>query len=281
MHRTGIAAVTGSSGGIGGRVAARLAARGLAQRLIVRDAHRAPQLADAEVAEAAYGRTDAARAALRGVDTLFMVSAAEHRDRVAQHLGFVAAAADAGVQHVIYLSIVGAAEQATFTLARDHWRTEEELRSSGLAYTFLRDNLYADFVPFLVAESGDIRGPAGSGRVALVARDDVAEVAAAVLADPARFRGVTLDLTGPSALDLHEVAEVLGRHLGRPVRYVAESVAEAYASRRHYGAPDWQLDAWVSTYAAIAAGEFAATSTAVRDVTGHAPLSLERVLAAR
>ena len=81
----------------------------------------------------------------------------------------------AGVAHLVYTSFYGAAPDATFTLARDHWATEEHIRASGLAFTFLRDNLYADFLPLMADEHGVIRGPAGDGRVAAVAIDDVAD----------------------------------------------------------------------------------------------------------
>ena len=75
-----------------------------------------------------------------------------------------------------------------FTLARDHWATEQHIRGSGLPFTFLRDNLYADFLPFMVGDDGVIRGPAGDGRAALVAQDDIADAAVAVLRDAGRAR---------------------------------------------------------------------------------------------
>jgi NAD(P)H dehydrogenase (quinone) len=162
-----------------------------------------------------------------------------------------------GVQQVVYTSFFSAAPDATSTLARDHWATEQRLREAKLSVTFLRDNLYLDFFPFMIGEDGVIRGPAGRGRVASVAQDDIADVAAAVLRDPGAHASATYDLTGPAALTLDEVASVLSRHVGREVRYEEESVEEAYRSREKYGAEKWQVDAWVSTYTAIRAGEFA------------------------
>jgi uncharacterized protein YbjT (DUF2867 family) len=189
-------AVTGSTGRLGGRVARLL---GTPQRLIVRDAARAPDIAGADIAVAAYDDGAAVRAALAGVGTVFMVSGAEHPDRVAQHRSFVDAAVAAGVTHLVYTSFYAASPTATFTLARDHFATEEHIRNSGLAYTFLRDNLYADFFPLMADDQGVIRGPAGAGRVSAVATDDIAEVAATVLRDPAAHAGATYDLTGPDS----------------------------------------------------------------------------------
>jgi NAD(P)H dehydrogenase (quinone) len=271
-------AVTGSTGLLGGRVARRLAAVGRPQRLVVRDASRAPDLPGAEVAVASYRDGAAAREALRGVRTLFMVSGSENPDRVAEHRSFVDAAAEAGVEHLVYTSFLGAAPDAVFTLGRDHWATEEHLRASGLRHTILRDNLYADFLPFMVGEDGVIRGPAGTGRLSAVAQDDIADVATAVLTAPDDHAGATYAMTGPEALTLAEIATVVGRGTGRDVRYHPETVEEAYASRASYGAPDWQVDAWVSTYTAIAAGEMAAVSDDIERVTGHPATSLEELL---
>lgn len=271
-------AVTGGTGRLGGRVAQRLAGAGVPQRLLVRDPSRAPRLPGARVVRAEHADADAVAQALEGVATVLMVSGAEAPDRVQQHQTFLDAAAAAGVQHVVYTSFAGASADATFTLARDHWATEEHLRGTGTAWTALRDNLYLDVLPFLVGDDGAIRGPAGAGRVAAVAIDDVADVAAAVLLDPGSYAGQVLELTGPRALTLAEVADVLTTATGRPVRYVEETLAEAYASRGRYGVPTWQVDAWVSTYTAIAAGELERTTDDVRRVTGHPPRSLADVL---
>ena len=274
-------AITGSTGQLGGRVARRLADAGVPQRLLVRDPARAPQLPGATAVRASYGDADAVRAALEGTSTVLMVSASETADRVDQHRTFVDAAVAAGVEHLVYVSFYGAAPDATFTLARDHWATEEHVRARGLEATFLRDGLYADFATALVGEDGVIRGPAGDGRVAMVAQDDIADVAVAVLRDPAAHAGATYDLTGPEELTLTEVAAVLTAVTGRAVSYVPETLEEAFASRASYGAPDWQVEAWVSTYTAIAAGELAGVSPAVPDLTGHPARTLEQVLRAR
>ena len=181
MSQPGFVAVTGATGAVGGRVARLLAERGVRQRLVVRDPSRAPDLPGSEVAQATYDDADALKAAFTGVDAVFLVSAAEHPERIRQHLTAVDAVADAGVDRVVYTSFLGASPECTFTLGRHHWLTEERLRERDLAYTALRDSLYLDFMSFLAGADGVIRGPAGDGALAPVARDDVADVAVAVL----------------------------------------------------------------------------------------------------
>jgi uncharacterized protein YbjT (DUF2867 family) len=218
-------------------------------------------------------------AALEGVRTVFLIPAHETADRVEQHRTAVDAASDAGVEHLVYLSYIDASEDSTFTLGRQHGATEAHIRASGLAYTFLRMNLYVDFIPSMAGEDGVIRGPAGDGRLAAVARADIAEAAAAVLAGEGH-EGAIYDLTGPEAFSLAEAAETITRVTGTPVRYHDETVEEAYASRAGYGAPEWLLEAWVSTYTAIADGDLERVSDDVRRLTGRAPQSLEAFLRA-
>jgi uncharacterized protein YbjT (DUF2867 family) len=271
--------VTGATGHLGGRIARLLAARGVPQRLVVRSPDRAPSLSGATVAQASYGDRGAVRAALEGLDVVLMVSAAESENRLEEHRTFVDAAVDAGVQHLVYVSFFGAAPDATFTLARDHYATEQHIERTGLAWTYLRDNLYADFLPMLAGEDGVVRGPAGDGRVSMVAQDDIAGAAVAVLLEPGTHQNRAYDLTGPESLTLAEATAVMTRVLGRPFTFQDETLEEAHASRGSYGAPSWQVDAWVSTYTAIASGELAPVSGDVERLTGRPPTPLADVLA--
>lgn len=273
-------AVTGATGGIGGRVARRLAAAGARQRRLCRDPSRAPDLPGAETVPADFADPASYRAALAGVQTLLLVSASENADRVRLHTGAVDAAVAAGVTRIVYLSFLAAGPDVTFTFARDHWHTEQHIRTTGVGYTFLRDSLYQDALPYFADSSGVIRGPAGDGRFAPIARDDIADVAAAVLLRPDGHAGRTYDLTGPEPVSLAGVASELSRAAGRPVRYQPETLAEAYASRSHFGAPEWEVAGWVTSYAAIATGELDLVSDAVAEVAGHPPMSFAEFLAA-
>ena len=277
MNTPNLIAVTGSTGALGGRVAARLAAAGVRQRLVVRDPARAPDLPNVEIAQATYDDADALREAFAGTDAVFLVSAAEHPERVRQHLTAVDAVAAAGVERVVYTSFLGAAPDATFTLARHHWVTEERLRERGLAYTALRDSMYLDFLPFMAGAEGVIRGPAGEGRFAPVARDDIADVAVAVLLAEGHERA-TYDVTGGALQTMAEWAAELSEISGRPVTFQDETLEEAWQSRASYGAPDWEVEGWITSYAAIAAGELAVVSDTVDRLAGHPPTTLRQLI---
>ena len=302
-------AVTGATGELGRRIASRLAAMRIPQRLIVRDAARAPALPRAQVIGAvSYGDDAAMRRALVGVQILFLVSARDRfgvnhlcaknhappppYDRVQQHRVAVNAAAAVGVRHIVYLSFVNAVADAVFILARDHFHTEEHIRASGIPFTFLRAGLYADNVPQYVSGDDVIRAPAGDGRAAWVARDDVADAAVAILTGSGHV-GCTYDVTGPEALSMAETAERLSAVVGREIVYKAQTPEEARAERTTSrlekfdaerrmltgrGLDAYEVDVFVTHFLQIAEGDLGRVSDAVPILTGHPAQSLAEYL---
>ena len=272
MARSAGIAVTGATGAIGGAVATRLARKGAEQRLVVRDAERAPHLPGAVVVEASYDDPVAMREALSGITTLFFVSVKSSAERLREQTTAVDAAVAAGVSRIVHLSVIGAAPQATFSFARDQHLIERRIRESGLVGTVLRPALYADNVPHFCSVDGVIRGPAGDGRVSWVAREDVADAAVGVLLGSGHD-GSSYEITGPAALTMRETAAALAEITGREIRFEDETPAGARASRAGSG-PPWEVEDWVSSYEAAANGEMASVSGAVRKLTGRDPQSL-------
>lgn len=274
-------AITGATGAVGSRVAARLAAKGAQQRLIVKDPTRAPKIDGAEIRQASgYIAGGEMRAAMEGAHTLFLIPGRESAIRVAEHITAVNAAVAADIERIVYLSFAPAAADAVCTLARDHYATEQHIRTTGIPFTFLRMNLYLDgIVRFFVSPAGVIQGPADDGQVAAVLRDDVADGCAAVLTSDGHD-GATYDLTGREAFTLAGAAEEMSRASGKAISFHDETVDEAYASRAVYAAPDWEVAGWVTSYTGIAAGEFATISDQIKRLAGHEPLTLAEYLAA-
>jgi len=270
-------AVTGATGELGGRVARELSSRGLEQRLIVRDPARAPKLPGAAVVTASYEDSETMARALEGASTLFLVSGHEDPDRISLHRKAIEGARLAGVERIVYTSFMGAAPNATFPYARDHGATEQAVREAGISLTSMRDTLYADFAPRFVGDDGVIRAPAGHGRVAWVARADVARLAAVLLTEPGH-EGQIYDVSGPHAIDLHETARILTKATRRAITYHAETLVEAKESRA--GHPDWLVDGWVGSYLMLDTGEGSVTSHTIEHLTGHRPMTLSEFLAA-
>jgi uncharacterized protein YbjT (DUF2867 family) len=271
--------LTGATGHVGRRAAELLAEHGDVLRLAVRDPSKAPQLPRTEVVRADYADPASLDRAFRGVDRALVVSGyAPPGERARLHRNVFEAAARAGVGHLIYLSFQGAAPGSKFPMSVDHHQSEQYLAACGIPFTALRDSFYMDLLPSMFEDSGVLRGPAGQGRVAFVSREDVARTVAGALRRPPP-PGEALDVTGPEALTLGEVAQRLSPLVGRTLRYVEETPEEGRAWRGRLGAPAWEVDTWVGSYEAFAAGELEATSDTVERFSARPPLSLEAYFA--
>jgi NAD(P)H dehydrogenase (quinone) len=147
----------------------------------------------------------------RGANTLVLVSAGRGEDDIVigRHRAAIAAAQRAGVGHIVYTSLTTAGDH--LILATAHRATERLIRESGMAWTILRNGMYAEAFAALLSRSADsvIESPYGEGALAAVARDDLAEAAAAVAAAPAPHAGAVYDLVG-QPMTTRDVARELG-----------------------------------------------------------------------
>ncbi|MDT9552726.1 SDR family oxidoreductase [Streptococcus mutans] len=270
--------ITGVTGKLGSKVAQLISEQGISARHLARNPQRAALYDNAELVQVAFENSLEAVEALKGIDILLMVSASESPNRLQQHFAFLDAAHEAGVKHIVYTSFYNAATEATFTLARDHAKTEKYIKERGFTYTFLRDNFYLDFFLDLCLNNGEIRGPAGNGKVSAVARQDVSEVATTILAKPDKWKNQLLNMTGPADLSMADIVHFVSEQKGEIIPYIDESIEEAYASRKAWPAQDWEYDAWVSTYTAIKEGKQAGVSSDIERVLGRPATSLEQLV---
>ncbi|MCB4931919.1 SDR family oxidoreductase [Streptococcus mutans] len=270
--------IIGVTGKLGSKVAQLISEQGISARHLARNPQRAALYDNAELVQAAFENSLEAVEALKGIDVLLMVSASESPNRLQQHFAFLDAAHEAGVKHIVYTSFYNAATEATFTLARDHAKTEKYIKERGFTYTFLRDNFYLDFFLDLCLNNGEIRGPAGNGKVSAVARQDVSEVATTILAKPDKWKNQLLNMTGPADLSMADIVHFVSEQKGEIIPYIDESIEEAYVSRKAWPAQDWEYDAWVSTYIAIKEGKQAGVSSDIERVLGRPATSLEQLV---
>ena len=271
-------AVTGVTGNLGGMVSRLCKENGIKVRNLARNKEKAEKMGFYDVFKSNYDKSEDTVKSLEGIDVLFMVSGSENPNRIQQHKGFIDVAKIAGVSHIIYLSFYNASKNSVFTLARDHFATEEYIKENDFKYTFLRDNFYADFFVNLCREYGEIKGPAGNGKVSVVVRSDVSEVAAKILENPEKWENQTLNMTGPEELTMEEITKLVSKYLGKEIKYIPETVDEAYESRKIWKAEQWEYDSWVSTYTAIAEGEQAGISNDIEKVLGRKATSLMEYL---
>lgn len=210
-------AITGATGQLGRLAIAALKARGAQPIALARD----PSKADLGVETRAFDYTKADSAALKGVETLVLISSSDFNDRVGQHRNAIAAAKAAGVKRLVYTSILKG-EANPMILAQDHIATEAAIRDAGLPATILRNGWYTEnYTGALGAavQHGAILGAAGEGRVNSAARKDYAE-AIAVTALDAAHSDRTYELAGDTGHTGADFAAAVAKAAGKPVAYV-------------------------------------------------------------
>ena len=261
--------VSGATGNVGGRAAELLAAKGLPLRLLVRDPDCAPQLPGAEVAIGDYADEHTMARALRGIETAFFVSAtAPPGERADLHKRAFDAAKGAGVGHVVYLSLQGAAPDSSYPYSRDHWRSERALKETGLSHTILRNGKYAERILAMLGEDGAVRGPADDGRVAWITQEDSARMVAAILENPP---GGVVEVTGPDALTLDETMAILSSVVDRWLSFAEETAENTRGRALIKGEPEWRADLLAGEYKAIADGDHARVTDAFQRFVGEPP----------
>lgn len=278
--------VTGAGGHLGRRVV-ELLLEAKAGKVIAatRDPAKLANLAakGAELRRADFDDPASLDAAFKGVDRLLIISTdsvVEPGKRLRQQKAAVAAAARAHVSHVIYTSMLNPEPGSLIPFAPDHYETEQALTKSGLPHTILRVSWYAEnllrSLPSILS-SGKWYSSAGEGRVANIARDDVARAAAAALI---KAPGGRFDLTGPELLTTRQIAAIIADVFGKKVEVVPVSDEQLLAGMIAAGVPKPFAELGVAFEANTRAGRIDLISDAVAKLTGKPPVPLRDILAA-
>jgi NAD(P)H dehydrogenase (quinone) len=278
--------VTGAGGHLGRRVVdLLLAAKAGKVIAATRDPAKLADLAakGAETRRADFDDPVSLDAAFRGVDRLLIISTdavGVPGKRLSQHKAAVEAAACARVGHVVYTSMPNPEPGSLIPFAPDHYETEQGLAKSGLSHTILRVSWYAEnllrSLPSILA-TGKWRSSAGEGRVANIARDDVARAAAAALIKAPRGR---FDLTGPELLTTRQIAAIVAAVFAKQVEVVPVSDEQLLAGLVAAGVPKPLAELGVAFDANTRAGKVDIVSDAVAKLTGKPPTPLRDILAA-
>ncbi|WP_327316789.1 NAD(P)H-binding protein [Streptomyces sp. NBC_01235] len=286
--------VTGVSGALGGLVLERLVEAGGAE---VVGGTRVPAPGSRGARRVDFDEPGSLAEALAGVDVLVFVSAGYAEDDVvlARHGAVVDAAAAAGVRHAIYTSLAGSGEHLTIALA--HRWTEARLAAAPFATTVLRNGLYAEVPAGLAAGGTDVAArtgvfgaPLGAGGISVVAREDLADVAARVAlqadADLAagrrgRHAGRVYELEGVEKVGGEDIAGVLAEELGRPVRYESTSPGATREALDASGLLPYQVGHTLSLFSNARAGLLAADRDRgdLQDLLTAPPRPVRRLIA--
>lgn len=282
--------VTGASGHLGGAVVRHLldTLKVPAGRIIATS--RSPDgLADlaargVTVRAADFDQPGTLAPAFAGADRLLLVSTdalLEPGKRLTQHRAAVQAAADAGVTHVVYTSLPSA-DTSHVSFAPDHWGTEQSLSASPLGWTVLRNAWYFENLAYSLPgalASGEWATASGEGRIAYIARDDLARAAAAALASDETSNGV-LTLTGEQAWSARDIAARVSALAGKPLTVIDITPEQLVEGLKTHGFPPALADVFASFDAATAAGDLGEVTGDYARLTGQSPTPLDAWLPA-
>ncbi|MCZ4095371.1 NAD(P)H-binding protein [Streptomyces sp. So13.3] len=277
--------VTGATGQLGRQIVERLLTRVPAARIgvSVRDPQKAQTFADqgVRVRHGSFTDADSLAHAFEGATQVLIVSVDKMgEEAVRQHRAAIDGAVAAGARRILYTSHMGAGAGSQFQPCRDHAATEEALRASGVPFTSLRNGFYtANALQFLgqALESGRVELPA-DGPVSWTAHADLADAAAAILADEGCFDGPTPPLTAAQALTFDDIAGIATDGTGRTFTRITATDDQFREQLSGHGVPAEAADQLLGVFTASRAGEFAAVDPTLATLLGREPVALSTVL---
>jgi|SRR5690554_5427987 NAD(P)H dehydrogenase (quinone) len=213
--------ITGATGQLGRLVVEKLKERIADEHLValVRSPEKATDLG-VEARAFDYGKAETLVEPLRGIDKLLFISASEIGRRTPLHKNVINAAQEAGVQWIVYTSLLHA-DTSSLGLAEEHVETEKILKASGIPHTILRNGWYTENYLGSIAgaiASGALMGSAGEGKISSATREDYAEAAAVVITSEGH-QGKVYELAGDEAFTLSELAAEISLQTGKDIPY--------------------------------------------------------------
>jgi len=270
--------VIGGTGTIGSEVVKKIAGAGLKARVLVRNAVKAEtvQKLGLETALGDVSKIETIEAALRGVDSLFLLTRA-HLQMAKIESAIMDAAKKAGVKRIVLFSGMGVSLQSPQTITREHALSQEHLKKLGVPFTVLQPAGFMQNFLFMAStiKQGAIYGNYKNGRMGFVDARDIAAVALAALTGEGH-NGKTYVITGGESMSYFEAAEAVSRVIGKTVNYVDVPAEVVIKAMTDMGMPEWLSKDLAKFAGEVAAGELDHITDVVEKVTGRKPITLEQ-----
>src|SRR3954471_22447066 len=269
--------VTGATGTTGMEVLRALKARGAEARALVRDETKAHHLRDLgfEPTTGDLGDPRTLGPALEDVERAYLVSPISPMQSEFEK-AFLETAEQAGVKHIVKLSVIGASPEAPLRFARTHAKVEAALRASGLAWTLLRPIGFMQNTLTWGAQvlDGTFYSPVPDAAFSIVDARDVAEVAAVALTEDG-YEGKAYGLSGPEAVSYRDQARRVFAAASREVEVEEVPVEDVKRELVRAGVPPWNAEGLAEQLELYASGGAAMVTSGVQDVLGRDPRDLD------
>jgi uncharacterized protein YbjT (DUF2867 family) len=265
--------VTGGTGMVGGEVVRLLSQQGVAARALTRNPSKAKELPGITWVAGDLSKPETLASVFDGAQTIFLVSSIGE-DTVALQHNAIEAARKAGVRHIVKLSAFGASSHSKAPICLWHYQIEQEMQASGMDWTILRphhfmQNLLGQLE--YIVNDGVVYSASGDGKIPYIDAPDIAAVAAVTLTKPGH-QGKKYVITGSEALSYRDATEIIGKTIGKQLRFVDETPDQARARRVREGYPPAIVESALAISAYQRAGGKTVTITnVVSDLTGRPP----------
>ena len=280
--------ITGATGHFGAATIDFLIKKSISAKNIaalVRDEAKAGDLKakGVTILEGNYDNYDSLVKAFIGIDKLLLISGSDIVNRLQQHENVINAAKEAGVGQVIYTSFIRKNETETspiYIVAKSHLSTEKALKESGLTYTILRNNIYADYIPMFIGSNVTETGiffPAGDTSVAFTLRSDMAEATANILASEGH-ENMDYLISNTEAVTFHDIARFISEASGKQVSYVSPDSEAFVQALANAGLPAEVVGVSAAFAEGFKQGEFSSTETDLERLLGRKPTSVKDFL---
>ncbi|MBI5808150.1 MAG: SDR family oxidoreductase [Ignavibacteriales bacterium] len=277
--------ITGASGHLGGATIDFLLKKNPNAKIkaLVRSEEKGKDLKakGVEIAIGDYLNYDSLVSAMKDVETMLLISTSTMGDRHAQHANAIRAAKENGLKLIVYTSVLKANPNSKFSAGIDHYKTEGDIKNSGISYTIMRNTYYADFLPNIIGnaiESGAIYYSAGNAKVNFALRSEMAEANAVVLANPTAHQNKIYEITSASKYTFDEIAGILSEITGKQIKYVDIPVEVLKENIIKFGMPKEVADLMGSIAESMKAGEFDFIDPTLEKLIGRKPTDLKDFL---
>jgi uncharacterized protein YbjT (DUF2867 family) len=270
--------VTGTTGSVGRVLVRELIKKGKDVRAGIHTSDKSEyiKMSGVERVSLEFGDFSTIDKALQDIKSLFLITPMA-REEVEFARRMVDRARMWGVEHIVKLSMLNASCMPGTQFTRWHKQAEDYIAESGVPYTFIRPNVFMqNFLRYVQPSGSLVAMPLNNAKISYVDVRDIAAVGAEVLVSGGDFFGDTLELTGPDAITMDDVTDVLSKEVKSHIGYIPISEDVARHILESAGTANWLIEGMLELYAMERELMNSKVLHTVEEITGKKALAFDQ-----